>query len=135
MRVLDEVAEAIRRARGWRQRGPVLAPFGLEQQFAGPITAREWSVIQQHLACDLPPVEFTQGHWFLPDGFATIWDLVDVAARGNPDWEPPVVRTEAAWREAQIFAKVRVTLVEALSVRPEEVTREARLMRDLGMDC
>jgi hypothetical protein len=131
MRVLDEVAEAIRRARGSRQRS-VLAPFGLEQQFGYPITAREWTAIERHLACPLPPVEFTQGHWFLPDGFETIWDLVDHAARWHPEWEPPADRTEAAWREAQIFAGVRVVVAEALAVEPKAVTRQARLKADLG---
>ena len=125
MRVLDEVAEAIRRARGFRLRS-VIASFELEQQFDYPITAREWAMIERHLACPLPPVEFTQGHWFLPDGFETIWDLVDHAAHWHPGWSPPTDRTEAAWREAQIFAGVKLTLVEALAVEPVAVTREAR---------
>jgi hypothetical protein len=78
---------------------------------------------------------FLPGQGFLPIGCSTIWDLVDHVARWHSDWEPPVVRTEVAWREAQIFVAVRRTLVEALSVKPEAVTREARLKGDLGMDC
>jgi hypothetical protein len=134
MRVLDEVAEAIRRARGCRQQ-PVLTPFALEEQFDYPLTTREWAVIQQHLRCPLPPLEFTQGHWFLPDGFATIWDLVDHAARWHPEWEFPVVRTEEAWREAQIFAGVKIEIMGALAVESMAVTRRARLKADLGLVC
>ena len=80
------------------------------------------------------PLVFVLGHWFLPDGFDSIWDLVDAVTDAYPEWEPPEARTEAAWRNAQIFAGVKVTLVDALSVRPSAVTREARLKRDLGMD-
>lgn len=133
MRVLDEVAIAIRRARGSGRR-PILTPFGLEQQADSPFTPREWAVIQKHLACDVPPLQFAQGHWFLPDGFATIWDLVDCAARFRPDWETPAERTEAAWREAQIFAGVKIELVDALSIDAKLVTRKARLKRDLGAE-
>jgi hypothetical protein len=133
MRVLDEVAEAIRRARGSRQR-PVLTPFGLEAQFDFPITAREWDAIRAHLACPIPALAFDQGHWFLPAGFETIWDLVDVAARFHPEWDRPVARTEDAWREAQIFAGVKIELVYALSVDPKQVTRKARLKHDLGAE-
>jgi hypothetical protein len=131
MRVLDEVAEAIRRARGWRQ-GPVFTPSELEQQFDHPITPREWTAIGKHLGCWLPPLEFVQGHWFLPDGFETIWDLVDSASRSHPEWERATERTEAAWREAQIFVVVRVCLVDAGSLDPRDVVRTARLTRDLG---
>jgi hypothetical protein len=133
MRVLDEVAEAIRRARGPRQR-PVLTPFGLEEQFDRPITPREWTAIQRHLACSLPPLEFVQGHWFLPDGFATIWDLVEHARRCHFDWEPPVVRTEEAWREAQIFAGVKIALVNMFALNPKTVMRSACFIDDLGLD-
>lgn len=134
MRVLDEVAVAIRLARG-SGRLPILTPFALERQAEQPLTPREWSVIQKHLACDLPPLQFVQGHWFLPDGFDTIWDLVDRAARAHPSWELPTERTEAAWREAQLFAGLRITLVDALDVRPEAVVRSARIMADLGLEC
>ena len=133
MRVLDEVAEAIRRTRAPYQHPP-LAPVELDQQFDRPPTAREWDAIRRHLACPLPLAEFVQGHWFLPDGFATIWDLVDFAARFHPEWEPPAERTEAAWREAQIFAGVKMELIDALDVEPELVTRKARIMLDLGAE-
>ena len=131
MRVLDEVAEAIQRARGRLPR-PVLSTFGLEEQFGHPITAREWGAIQKYLACPLPPVEFVQGHWFLPDGFATIWDLVDHAADAHPDWEPPGDHTEDAWRNAQVFAGVRAAVADACGVSPGEVTREARFVDLFG---
>jgi len=132
MCALDEVAGAIQYARE-RGRRPVLS-FGLEEQFDGPLTPRQWARIQRSLGFTLPPLEFHQGHWFLPDGFATIWDLVELAACCHPGWEQPTERTEATWREAQIFAGVRSVLVVALFVAPKEVVREARLKRDLGMD-
>jgi hypothetical protein len=133
MRALDEVAEAVRRARGSRQR-PVLTPFGLEAQFDYPLTAREWNVIRDHLACPLPALEFVQGHWFLPDGFETIWDLVDHVIHFRPGLERPTERTETTWREAQIFAGVKIELIGALSIDPQLVTRDARLKHDLGAE-
>jgi hypothetical protein len=75
-----------------------------------------------------------QGRWFLPDGFEAVWNLVDHACYYHPDWEPPAARTVEAWREAQIFAGVRIVLVEAGSLDPAEVVREARLTRDLGLE-
>ncbi len=68
MRVLDEVAEAIHRARGGYPR-PVVSAFGLEQQFGSPLVPWRWIAIQRYLRCWLPPLEFVQGHYFLPSGF------------------------------------------------------------------
>src|SRR5262249_22274617 len=133
MRVLDEVAEAIRNARGLSH--PVLSAFGLEELFERPITPEQWGAMQQSLACSLPPLEFVQGHWFLPDDFATIWDLVDRAAHAHPDWEPPTTRTAAVWREAQIFAGVRCVIAESLGLDLEDVVRKARLKAGLGLVC
>ena len=69
---------------------------------------------------------FVQGHWLLPEGYETIWDLVEVAADMHPDWEPPEERTVAAWRNAQVFAGVRDVMVDALAVEPQDVTRQTR---------
>jgi hypothetical protein len=132
MRVLDEVAAAINLARAVCPR-PVVSTFGLDDQFTYTLDPQGWAAIQRHLGCKLPPLVFAQGHWLLPEGFVTIWDLVEVAADAHPDWDPPEARTVAAWRNAQVFAGVKESLVEALNVEPSAVKREARLMRDLGM--
>ena len=133
MRVHDEVADAIRRA-GGRAPRPVVSSFQLQELFEWPITPKQWALIQKHLGCPLPPLEFVQGHWFLPDGYETIWDLMEVAADAHPEWELPAERTEAAWRNAQVFAGVRICLADAGSLDPEDVVREARLRRDLGLE-
>lgn len=131
MRVLDEVATAINLARDQPGPRPIVSAFGLDEQFTYTLHPKGWDLLRRHLACPLPPLAFVQGQWFLPDDFANIWDLVEVAADAHPEWERPVARTEAAWRNAQVFAGVKVTLVDALGVDPEQVTREARLS-DLG---
>ncbi|QJW94546.1 hypothetical protein [Frigoriglobus tundricola] len=95
MRVLDEVAAAIRRACG-RTPQRVVSAFGLDAQFDRPVTAREWAVMERRLECVLPGLTVTQGHWFLPDGLETVWDLVDHVARCHSGWERPVARTEDA---------------------------------------
>jgi hypothetical protein len=133
MRVLDEVADAIRIARGGLTH-PVLSSVVLEDIFGGPITPRQWARIQKHLACPLPPLEFDQGHWFRTDDFETVWDLVAYIAKHHPDWEPPLERTTAAWRNAQIFVGVRVEVAEAGSLRLKDVVRSARLRRDLRLE-
>src|SRR5262249_5372895 len=125
MRVLDEVAAAIRLARG-RTPPPVASTFDLLALCGGPLVPNRWAAIGRHLACELPPLVFTQGHWFLPDGFVTIWDLVDRACDYHPDWERPVAHTVDAWREAQIFAGVRTALAEASGADPQAITRESR---------
>jgi hypothetical protein len=130
MRVLDEVADAIRIARE-RTPQPVLSTFSLLEQFGGAITPRHWSVIQRHLGCDFPPLEFVQGHWFLPAGFATIWDLVEHATLAHPEWEPPQDCTVAAWRNAQVFAGVRCIAAGFLGVEAEEIIRETRFVDQL----
>ncbi|VTR99980.1 unnamed protein product [Gemmata massiliana] len=131
MRVLDEVAAAVHAARYCFR--PVHTATGLEEQFAAPITPRQWTAIQRRLACDIPPLEFEQGHWFLPDGFVTVWDLVDHVARYHPEWELPSERTKSAWREAQIFVGVRVCIAGAGSLDEKDVVRSARLVKDLGL--
>jgi hypothetical protein len=132
MRVLDEVAAAINLARDQPGPRPVLSALGLEDQFTYTLHPKGWDALRRHLDCGLPPLMFVQGHWFLPEGFTTIWDLVEVAADAHPNWDPPEDRTVAAWRNAQVFAAVRDVMVEALCIDPEQVTREARLKADLG---
>lgn len=132
MRALDEVAEAIYRARGSRL--PIVSAVGIEEQFGGPLTSERWDVLRQYLACALPSMWYAEGRWFLPDGVETIWDIVDYASRYHPDLEPPTERTEVAWREGQIFAGVKSVLIDALSIDSELVTRQARLKRDLGAE-
>jgi hypothetical protein len=126
MRVLDEVAAAINLARDEPAPRPVVSAFGLEEQFTYTLHPHGWAALQRHLGCKLPPLVFVQGHWLLPDGFATIWNLVEVAADMHPDWEPPEERTVAAWRNAQVFAGVRDVMVDALAVEPQDVTRQTR---------
>ena len=126
MRVLDEVAAAIRVARRMRSQ-PIVSAFGLQEQFGAPITPEEWATIERRLACPLPHLVFAQGHWFLPESFTTIWNLVDHASDYHPDWDRPVARTVAAWREAQVFAGVRMVVADSFGVELQEVTRETRL--------
>jgi hypothetical protein len=131
MRVLDEVADAVRIARGGYAH-PVTSSIVLEELFGGSPTPRQWAAMQKHLGC--PLVEFDQGHWFpLRDDFLTVWELVAYVAEYRPDWEPPREPTTAAWRNAQIFAGVRAVLVDAGNLDPEQVVREARFVRDLNL--
>jgi hypothetical protein len=134
MRILDEVADAVQIAHKRRPR-PVLLSVKLEDQFDGlAVMAANWQRMERHLACTLPPLEFDQGHWWLPDGLVTIWDLCKCVASQHVDWEQPDEKTSAAWKNAQIFARVRHTLVEVGNLYPEQVVREARLQRDLRLE-
>lgn len=135
MRVLDEVADAIQKARN-RRPHPVLLSVKLEDQFDGTaIIAVRWKSLQRRLDCRLPPMDFDQGHWFLPDGLVTIWDLCKCVALSHPDWELPPEETPAAWKNAQIFAVVRRELVDVCNLEPKVIVRSARPMSDLGMGC
>jgi hypothetical protein len=63
--------------------------------------------------------------------------IVQLAGIIHPDlgvaqW--PTDRVATAWRNAQVFAVVRKTMVECLGVDPEQVTRSARLIPDLGAE-
>jgi hypothetical protein len=133
MRVLDEVAEAIRRAEERTPR-PIVSAFGLREQFERLPVPWHWVAIQRYLACPLPLQEFVPGEGYRPVGFYTIWDLVDHVDRFRPDWVRPLKRTEAAWQDAQIFAGVRVSVAEAGGLDLEIVVRGARLMHDLGSE-
>ena len=130
MRVLDEVATAIRLA-GGRAPRHLVSMFGLEEQFARPITARAWAAMERHLECTLPTLAFGHGHWFLPDSLETIWELADYVARCHSGWERPVARTAAVWFNAQLFAEVRACLTDAGSLDEKDILRESRLKRDL----
>lgn len=134
MRVLDELADAFHAGRGERVPRPVVTSVGLEEQFGYPVTAARWAAVERRLGCPLPQLAFDQGHWWLPQGFDTVWDLAAHVARSRPDWEAPREQTPAAWREAQVFAGVRAVLVDAGNVEPVEVVRPARLMADLRLE-
>jgi hypothetical protein len=130
MRVLDEVADAVRIARGGIAH-PVRSSVLLADLFDGPVTWRHYAAMQKHLGC--PLLEFDQGHRFEVEDFVTVWELVAYVAVHHPDWELPSERTTAAWRNAQIFAGVRSVLVDAGNLDPKEVVREARLVPDLNL--
>jgi hypothetical protein len=134
MRVLDEVADAIQIARNHLPQ-PVLLSVKLEDQFGGyDRIAPRWRCLQRKLACPLPPLIFDQGHWWLPDEFATIWDLCKYVGLHHPEWELPVKETPAAWRNAQIFAVVRRELVDSCNLYLRDVVRIARLQKDLRLE-
>jgi hypothetical protein len=130
MQLLDEVADAVRVARGGRTH-PIRLAVGLEDLFGGPLTSRQWKMLADHLAC--PLAEFDQGHYFPIGNFATVWDLVDHVARHRPDWELPAERTPAAWKNAQIFAGVRAVLTADFAIPAGAITRTSRLGPDLGL--
>ena len=52
--------------------------------------------------------------------------------RMHPDWHLPEEITDQEWRKALIFVRVVDTLVDALSVEPESLRRDSRLVQDLG---
>jgi len=133
MRVLDEVADAFRTARRHEGRA-VRSSVRIPEQFEYPITAPRWARVERHLGCPLPQLGYGQGHWWLPDGLETVWDLAAHVERGRPDWEPPLERTVEAWHEAQIFAGVRAVLMDAGSLDSADVVRSARLGADLGLE-
>ncbi|MDW8198745.1 MAG: hypothetical protein RMJ56_14200, partial [Gemmataceae bacterium] len=87
-RALDEVAAAIQWARRSRP-VPIVSSVMIDEQFPVPIAPRLWQAVQQGLGLTLPALEFSGGHWFLPEGFTTIWDVVDAALRAGRDWLPP----------------------------------------------
>lgn len=133
MRVLDEVADAIRIARGGRTI-PVQSSVALREVLGDPVTPEQWAALQRHLGCPLPPLEFDQGHWFRTDDFKTVWELAEYVARCRPEWVAASELTVAAWRNAQIFAGVRVEVAGAGNLDLSEVVREARFKRDLNME-
>lgn len=133
MRVLDEVADAIRIARGGRT-VPVHTSVVLCEVIGESITPTQWSAIQRHIGCALPPLVFDQGHWFRTDDFETVWDLAAYVTQFRRDWEAVLSATVAAWQNAQIFAGVRVELAGVGNLDVAEVVREARLMRDLHLE-
>jgi hypothetical protein len=134
MRVLDELADAFHAARNRSLPRPVVSSIGLEDQFECPVTANRWAAAELGLGCQLPPLNFNQGHWWLPNGLVTIWDLAAHIARCRPDWEPPAVFTPAAWWDAQLFAGVREVLVVVGNLDLDDVVRTARLRADLRLE-
>jgi acyl carrier protein len=133
MRILDEVAAAIRLARGGRT-VPIRSSVMLVEQFDGPMTVSQWDLLHHHLGCPLPQLEFVRGQWFRTDSLQTVWDLVADVSRYHPDWELPAELTSAAWRNAQIFAGVRAVMVECLAMPAEQVTRSTQFLEDLDLD-
>jgi len=87
MRLLEEVAYAIRIARGAVTHS-VLGAVRLDELLGG-VTPKRWAAMQEHLGCPLPHLKFVQGHWFRTDQLETVWDLLAHVARHRPDWELP----------------------------------------------
>ena len=52
--------------------------------------------------------------------------------RLHPDWYLPQEITEQEWRKAIIFVRLVDVMVDILSVEPESVRRDSRLVQDLG---
>jgi hypothetical protein len=134
-RVLDELADALDAVQGRPRPRLVRASVELRHQFGLPITPSCWAELGHLLRCPLPPLgRRPDGVWSFPCGWTTVWDVAAYLAERCPDWEPPRGETSAVWREAQVFVRVRASLVEALNVSPEKVVRSARLIKDLGAE-
>ena len=134
--VLDELADASpQHPRFSISPRIVVTSLQLRDQFAPPLTPRLWQEIGSKLACILPPLKrLPQGRWTLPNRCQTVGALGNIVVRQHSDWVLPSQLRETTWREAQVFAGVRATLIEALNVDPEEVVRTARLQADLGAE-
>jgi hypothetical protein len=134
-RLLDELAQALSTAQSSPLPRRIASSVALRQQFGLPITPSRWVALEQQLGCPLPALERrTAGLWAFPRGWTTVWDVAAYLAEHRTGWQPPECREVADWREAQVFVGVRICLVEALNVSPEEVVRTARLMADLGAE-
>jgi hypothetical protein len=132
-RALDEVADALQRIRSSFPTGLLVRSVRLAHQFGLPVTPGRWHDLAERLRCELPPLEGAPAWgWGFPHGWRTVRDLAEHVACQRPGCEPPGACSEAEWVEAQIFVRVREVLVDALNVDPGDVTREARLLADLG---
>lgn len=65
----------------------------------------------------------------IPEGSRTIRELTDtILARNYVE----LIVQHQHWHEAEVWQVLRGILVDVLGVLPEQVTREARLVEDLG---
>jgi hypothetical protein len=133
--VLDDLAEALHAAQGSPLPRRIAASVELRQQFGLPITPSRWAALTQQLRCSLPPLERrSDGLWWFPRGWTTVWDVAGHLAERCANCELPLHRSAEEWRNAQVFAGVRACLMTALNVPAEEVVRAARLGADLGAE-
>jgi hypothetical protein len=133
IRALDELAEALHLTNGAPRPRRVAASVTLWDQFGQPITPKRWAALEGKLACPLPALESRgDGLWSFPSGWRTVWDLAAHLLEQRPSWHLPSQLTLADWQNAQVFAGVRSTLVEALNVDAEDIHRPSRLQADLG---
>jgi hypothetical protein len=95
----------------------------LAQQLPGDFTLQDWQRLECELNCLLPA----------QSDFETVFDLADYVATQREDLEPPLDRSLAAWRNAQIFAGVRDCLAYAAGVEAHLIYREASFV-ELGLD-
>jgi hypothetical protein len=131
-RVLDELAQALHVVQRPQQRRVIVASLELHSQFEEPITPRIWHALAAQLVCFLPPLKrFADGQWTLPNRCDTVQDLAEIIADHHLEWDLPWRIRMADWTEAQVFAGVKATLVEALNLEPAEVFRSATLQGDL----
>lgn len=111
-----------------------------------PATARleKWRALEKELGLSLPPLEHAPGdrHPTVPQPCSSVMGLCRWIAEHHPDrveWLPiDSTRTGPAathsWTEQEVWQALGDCLIDVLGVEDDEITFDARLVEDLGME-
>ncbi|MBI3467956.1 MAG: hypothetical protein HY000_33535 [Planctomycetes bacterium] len=138
-----KVQQAIKGLKGFGRHRSWLPAWSLEKLIPADNRREHWQQLSQALECPLPPLieEPEVATPRVPAECRTLTDLVFWILKHHPE-SAPLLREERieppppgaeSWTEEEVWQAVRSILCDVLAVKPEEVTREAHLVNDLGM--
>ena len=137
-----EVSRAVRRIAGrWRW---LIPSSNLNTKFPPASRAANWLALETALGVSLPPLEHPADQEFprIPRQYESAFTLAHWIAEHHPErieWIPVSCERKGkmashSWTEEEIWDILRECICDALGVKPEEVTPDARMVEDLGME-
>jgi acyl carrier protein len=139
--LVTEVAKAVNQIAGrWR----LTSSLDLNRRFPPATRASNWQALEEALGITLPQLEDSADGVAprIPQRYSSIIALTYWIAEQYPErveqipvsCERTGKMASRTWTDEEVWDILRECICDALGVKPEEVTPDARLVEDLGMN-
>ncbi len=140
-RLFKEITDAVDDITGWWR---LTNSLDLNRRFRPAKRVASWQALQNALAVTLPPLEHSAGEPYpkVPKECNTVISLSNWIIQNRPErveWFPIKCERKGKmasrqWSETEVWDILRQSICDALGVKPEAVTHDARMVEDLGMN-
>ncbi len=136
-----KVYKSVNRITGWWR---LTSSTDLNKRFAPAKREACWQSLEKELGISLPKLDHPPDEGFpeIPRQCDSVMSLTNWIIEHYPDcveWLPVSCErsgetAEHEWTEEEVWEILRECIVGALGVKPKDVTRDAQMIKDLGVD-